>query len=153
MMESPAFVQKCQQFIWDLTQNIKHSKLIKQGNVTFNINTTSSFRRECPVCLLDVGASVCVTQMPGAFTDANDVQKCSAQCPNYRSLFPIQCTISCTLYRKQGTSVQGTISNTASDTMKRAKRSAVWSHFKLVNDDKCTICGSILTNVLVSRFG
>ena len=31
--------------------------------------------------------------------------------------------------------------------MKRAKRSAVWSHFKLVNDDKdakCTICGSIL---------
>ena len=33
------------------------------------------------------------------------------------------------------------------DTMKRAKRSAVWSHFKLVNDDKdakCTICGSIL---------
>ena len=33
------------------------------------------------------------------------------------------------------------------DTMKRANRSAVWSHFKLVNDDKdakCTICGSIL---------
>ena len=33
------------------------------------------------------------------------------------------------------------------DPMKRAKRSAVWSHFKLVNDDKdakCTICGSIL---------
>ena len=33
------------------------------------------------------------------------------------------------------------------DTMKRAKRSAVWSHFKLVNDDKdakYTICGSIL---------
>ena len=31
--------------------------------------------------------------------------------------------------------------------MKRARRSAVWSHFKLVNDDKdakCTICGSIL---------
>ena len=33
------------------------------------------------------------------------------------------------------------------DMMKRAKRSAVWSHFKLVNDDKdakCTICESIL---------
>ena len=33
------------------------------------------------------------------------------------------------------------------DRMTRAKRSAVWSHFKLVNDDKdtkCTICGSIL---------
>ena len=31
--------------------------------------------------------------------------------------------------------------------MKRARRSAVWSHFKLVNDAKdakCTICGSIL---------
>ena len=33
------------------------------------------------------------------------------------------------------------------DTMKRAKRSAVWSHFKLINDDKdakCTICANIL---------
>ena len=42
-------------------------------NVTFNIiNTTSSFPHECPVCLLDVGASVRVT-ISGAFTDANDV--------------------------------------------------------------------------------
>ena len=48
-------------------------KKLEQGNVTFNINTTSSFRRECQVCLHDVGASVCVTQIPGAFTDANDV--------------------------------------------------------------------------------
>ena len=33
------------------------------------------------------------------------------------------------------------------DRMKRARGSAVWSHFKLVNDDKdakCTICGRIL---------
>ena len=48
-------------------------KKLEQGNVTFNINTTSSFPSECPVCLHDVGASVCVTQIPGAFTDANDV--------------------------------------------------------------------------------
>ena len=48
-------------------------KRLEQGNVTFNINPTSSFPRECPDCLHDVGASVCVTQIPGAFTDAHDV--------------------------------------------------------------------------------
>ena len=58
--------------IENVTFKISQKKL-EQGNVTFNINTTSSFPRECPVCLHDVGASVCVTQIPGAFTDANDV--------------------------------------------------------------------------------
>ena len=48
-----------------------NKKNLDQG--TFNINTTSSFPRECPVCLHDVVASVYVTQIPGAFTDANDV--------------------------------------------------------------------------------
>ena len=50
-----------------------NKKNLDQGNVTFNINTTSSFPREYPDCLHDVAASVCVTQIPGAFTDANDV--------------------------------------------------------------------------------
>ena len=31
---------------------------LDKGNVTFNLNTTSSFPRECPVCLHDVGAFV-----------------------------------------------------------------------------------------------
>ena len=50
-----------------------NKKYRDKGNVTFNISTTSSFPRECPVFLHDVGASVCVTQIPGAFTDVNDV--------------------------------------------------------------------------------
>ena len=58
--------------IENVTFKINKKNLV-QGNVTFNINTTSSFPRECPVCLHDLGASVCVTQIPGAFTDANDV--------------------------------------------------------------------------------
>ena len=58
--------------IENLTFKISLKKL-EQGNVTFNIITTPSFPRECPDCLHDVGASVCVTQIPGAFTDANEV--------------------------------------------------------------------------------
>ena len=42
-------------------------------NVTFNIKTTSSFPCECPVCLHNVGAFVCFTQISGAFIDANDI--------------------------------------------------------------------------------
>ena len=35
-----------------------------EGNVTFNINTTSSFPRGSPVCLHDAGASVCSHKYP-----------------------------------------------------------------------------------------
>jgi hypothetical protein len=59
--------------IENVTFKINFKKKLDQGNATFNINITSSFPRECPVCLHDVGASVCVKQIPGAFTDANDV--------------------------------------------------------------------------------
>ena len=58
--------------IENVTFKINKKNLV-QGNATFNINTTSSFPRECPVCLHDVGASVCVTPLPGAFTDVNFV--------------------------------------------------------------------------------
>ena len=71
MMESPRLEISTiylESNIENVTFKINKKKL-DQGNVAFHINTSSSL---FPVCLHDVGASVCVTQIPGAFTDAND---------------------------------------------------------------------------------